>query len=65
MKIGFDDSFDVTKCLHQIEIPDLLHMCATCAELSSNISTMAKINSNGFTSWVPDIYTVQPSNTVQ
>ena len=27
-KIGFDHSFDVTKCLHQIEIPDLLHMCA-------------------------------------
>ena len=27
-KIGFDHSFDVTKCLHQIEFPDLLHMCA-------------------------------------
>ena len=27
-KIGFDDSFDVTKCLQQIEIPDLLHVCA-------------------------------------
>ena len=27
-KIGFDDSFDVTKCLHQIERPDLLHVCA-------------------------------------
>ena len=26
-KMGFDHSFDVTKCLHQIEIPDLLHMC--------------------------------------
>ena len=25
---GFDDSFDITKCLQQIEIPDLLHMCA-------------------------------------
>ena len=25
-KIGFDDSFDVVKCLQQIEIPDLLHM---------------------------------------
>ena len=25
-KIGFDDSFDVTKCLQQIEVPDLLHM---------------------------------------
>ena len=24
-KIGFYDSFDVTKCLQQIEIPDLLH----------------------------------------
>ena len=27
-KIGFDDSFDVTKCLQIIEMPDLLHMCA-------------------------------------
>ena len=27
-KIGFDDSFDVTKCLQQIEMPDLLHLCA-------------------------------------
>ena len=24
-KIGFDDSFDVTKCRQQIEMPDLLH----------------------------------------
>ena len=27
-KIGFDDSFGVTKCLQQIEITDLLHVCA-------------------------------------
>ena len=27
-KTGFDNSFDVTKGLHQIEIPNLLHMCA-------------------------------------
>ena len=27
-KIGFDDSFYVTKCLHQIEMSDLLHECA-------------------------------------
>ena len=26
-KIGFDDSFDVTNCLQQIEMPDLLHVC--------------------------------------
>ena len=25
-KIEFDPSFDVTKCLHQIEIPDLLYV---------------------------------------
>ena len=25
-KIGFADSVDVTKCIQQIEIPDLLHM---------------------------------------
>ena len=27
-KNGFDDSFDVAKCLQQIEIPELLHVCA-------------------------------------
>ena len=27
-KIGFDDSFDVTKCLQEIEKSDLLHVCA-------------------------------------
>ena len=27
-KIEFDDNFDVTKCLQQIEMPDLLHVCA-------------------------------------
>ena len=27
-KIGFDDSFDVTKRLQQIETSDLLHVCA-------------------------------------
>ena len=26
-KVGFDHSFDVTKCLQQIEFPDLLYMC--------------------------------------
>ena len=27
-KIGYDDSFGVTKCLQQIEMRDLLHVCA-------------------------------------
>ena len=27
-KIGFDDSFDVIKCLQQSKMPDLLHVCA-------------------------------------
>ena len=27
-KIGFYDSFDVTKCHQQIEMPDLLYVCA-------------------------------------
>ena len=27
-KIGFDDSFDATKCLQQIEMPELLRVCA-------------------------------------
>ena len=38
-KIGFDDSVDITKCLQQIEIPDLLQMCAPGSELPSNIDT--------------------------
>ena len=33
---GFDD---VSKCLQQIEIPDLFHMCKPCSELPSYIST--------------------------
>ena len=41
-KIEFDYSVDVTKCLHQIEIPDLLHMSAPCSKLPSNISTMVQ-----------------------
>ena len=28
IKIEFAHSFDVTKCLHQIETPNLVHMCA-------------------------------------
>ena len=39
-KIGFDDSFDVTKCLQQIEMPDLLHVSAKLNEQPSNIKTM-------------------------
>ena len=27
-KIGFNDSFDVTKCVKQLGMPDLLHVCA-------------------------------------
>ena len=37
---GFDESFDVTKCLQQIETPDLLHMCAKANEQPSNTKTM-------------------------
>ena len=39
-KIGFDDSFDVTECLQQIEMPDLLHVCAEWNEQPSNIKTI-------------------------
>ena len=38
--LGFDDSFDVTKCLQQIEMPDLLHVCSEGNEQPSNIKTM-------------------------
>ena len=30
--IGFDLYVEVTKCLQQIEIPNILHMCATCSD---------------------------------
>ena len=41
-KIKIDDSIDVAKCLQQIEIPDLLHMCAPCSALPSYISIMCE-----------------------
>ena len=40
----FDDSFDVTKCLQQFEMPDVWHMSAPCSELPSTISTMGENN---------------------
>ena len=36
-KIGFDDSFDGTKCLQLIEMPDLLLMCKYRNEQPLNI----------------------------
>ena len=39
-KIAFDDYFGGTQCLQQMEIPDLLHICAPCSELPSYISNM-------------------------
>ena len=47
----FDDPFDVTKCLQQIEIPDLHHMCAPCFKLPSSISTMGCTKE-----WIPKSY---------
>ena len=38
-KFGFDDSFDVIKCLQQIDC-DLLNMSANCNEHPSNIKPM-------------------------
>ena len=40
--IEFEDSLNITKCLKQIEISDLLNICAPCSELPFNISTMLK-----------------------
>ena len=31
--VSLRPSFDVTKCLQQIETPDVFHMCAPCFEL--------------------------------
>ena len=42
-KLGFDHSFHVTKCLHHIEIPDLLYVCAQVNEQPSNIKTVRQI----------------------
>ena len=41
-RLRFDDYFVITKCLQQIEISSLLHMCAPCSELPSNISTLVE-----------------------
>ena len=41
---GFGDSFDVTKCLQQFEMPDVWHMSAPCSELPSTVSTMGENN---------------------
>ena len=38
--MGFDVFFDVTKCIQQIEIPELLHMFTSWSELPSGISTI-------------------------
>ena len=46
-KIGYDDSFDVIKCLQKIEIPVLLHMCAKWFEQPSNMKTMICIRKWG------------------
>ena len=46
--VGFDNSFDVTKCLQQIEIPDLLCMCALWNEQPTNIETMVNNDSGSF-----------------
>ena len=43
-KIGFDDYFDVSKCLQQIKISDLLHVCAWRNEQPSIITSMTVIN---------------------
>ena len=38
-KFGFDDSLYVTKCLQQIEMSDLLHVCTKSNEQPSNVKT--------------------------
>ena len=48
----FDDSFDVTKCLQKVEIPDL---CAPISGLPSTISTMVGIGV-GFLTLIPASY---------
>ena len=48
-KIGFfreEIFFDETKCLQQIEILDLLHMCAPGSKLPSYIDTINKTEEN-------------------
>ena len=59
-KSGFDDSFDVTKCIKQPEMPDLLHMCEPCSELPSNISIMLFVLSFNKTIMVAKL----PNNSV-
>ena len=42
--LEFFKSIELNKCLPQLEIPDLLQMCAHLVRVPSNISTMGKIN---------------------
>ena len=46
-KIGFDDSCYVTKCLQQIEMTDLLHMCAQLDDQPSNIKNHGGLGTHG------------------
>ena len=43
-KVGFDDAIDVTKCLQQIEIRDLLNICAPCSELPSYVRLVTTVD---------------------
>ena len=65
-KLGFDDSFDVTKRLQQIEIPDLLNVCAQRSELPSDISTMIydKFSFYFFSSYILLNESLQLTNSV-
>ena len=45
-KNQINDSFDVTKRLQQIEIPDFLHMRTLCSDLPSYISTKVLTENN-------------------
>ena len=49
--VGFDDTFDVSKCLSRIKMHDLLYVRALCSKLSSNISTLVIVGA-GILHWL-------------
>ena len=47
-KIGFGNSFELTKCIQQIEISDLLHLCAPCSDVPYTVRGLIQYSTTRF-----------------
>ena len=45
--VGFSDFYEVTRCLQQVEIPELLTLCAPFIEILSYINSMDRYIKKG------------------